>query len=219
VKTVWSIPARLSLLCLALFCASMWAATWAYAGGSWRHPHATSHSFFENYWCDLLREPAHNGKGNALAVRLATLGFAALALALGPFWLELSLLFRDRRRQFVRVAGVLSATATAGVALVPSDRFPVLHGPAVLSAGGLGFACGCICASWAVQNVRRAGAFAALSLLLMAFASVNLVLYVWIAYFHGGESVALPIVQKLATLSLVAWMVAGLRVSANRPKP
>jgi hypothetical protein len=46
-----------------------------------------------------------------------------------------------------------------------------------------------------------------------------LVLYVNVAYCGGVDTVVLPAVQKLATLSLVVWMVAGLYVSADRPKP
>lgn len=211
--------ARASLACLVLFGLSMAGAIWAYAGGSWRHPHAPSHSFFENYWCDLLREPAHNGRPNLQSARLAKLGFAALGLALAPFWLEISRVFVDRRRAFLRIAGVLSAAATALVALVPSDRFPAVHAPAVLTAGGLGFACGCVCTSWALRHFAEVRAFAVASLLLMGAAAVNLTLYVWVAYLGGTDTVVLPAVQKLATLSLAAWLVAGLYVSAGRPKP
>jgi hypothetical protein len=204
---------------LLLFCASMTGAMWSYAGGSWLHPHAAQHSFLENYWCDLLREPAHNGRPNALSVQLATLGFAALAVALGAFWLEFSRVFERARRQFIRFAGVLSAAGTALVALVPSDRFPAVHAPAVLTAGGLGLACGSVCASWALGHFAKAPAFALASLVLVGSAALNLVLYVQVAYLGGSDSVVLPAVQKLATLSLVVWLVAGLQVSAGRPRP
>jgi len=70
------------MFCLALFCIAMVAATWSYGGGSWLHPGAPSHLFWENFWCDLLREPAHNGHPNSRSVLLATLGFGVLAGAL-----------------------------------------------------------------------------------------------------------------------------------------
>jgi hypothetical protein len=219
VKPPWSPLARVSLAGLVLFGISMAGAMWAYAGGSWRHPRAPSHAFFENYWCDLLREPAHNGRPNALSVQLATLGFAALALALGPFWLEFSRIFSDGRRGFLRFAGVLSAAGTAAVALVPSDRCPAVHAPAVLTAGGLGFACGCVCASWALRHFAEVRAFGLASLVLVGAAAANLALYVRVAYCGGTDTVVLPAVQKLATLALVVWLVAGLYVSASRPKP
>jgi hypothetical protein len=191
-----------------------------YAGGSWQHPQASGHLFFENYWCDLLREPAHNGRANARSVALGTVGFVALAGALATFWLESARLLPQRLARFVRVAGPLSALATAVVALVPSDRFPALHAPAVLSAGGLGFICGCLYASWALQHYREQRALALCSLLLLATATLNIALYVNVAYLRGGDSLVLPVAQKVATLALVGWVLAGLlAISANRPKP
>lgn len=202
-----------------MFCASLGLAMYVYAGGSWLHPQAPAHLFFENFWCDLLRDPALNGRSNALSVRLTMLGFVAVALALGTFWLELAERFADWRRGFLRWAGVVSALGTVLVALLPSDRFPHVHAPAVLVAGGLGFVCGCIGAAWALAQRRRAPVFALVSLALMLATGVNLVLYVRDAYFDAPETIALPAAQKVATLALVVWLILGLRSSANRPKP
>jgi hypothetical protein len=215
----WSLRARFAIACLLLFCVSMGAAMASYAGGSWLHPQATSHSFLENFWCDLLREPAHNGLPNAGSVRFGMLGFSALAVALAAFWLEMAGVFADWRRPFLRVAGLLSSVLTALVALVPSDRFPILHAPAVLSAGGLGFACGCVCSAWALRHFETARVFGAASLVLVGAAAVNLALYVWVAYLHGVDTMVLPVAQKVATLALLVWMIAGLSFSAYRPKP
>jgi hypothetical protein len=215
----WSLRARIAIACLLLFCVSMGAGMASYAGGSWSHPQAPSHSFFENFWCDLLREPAHNGLPNGTSVRFGMLGFSALAVALAAFWLEIADLFTDWRRPFLRVAGLLSSLGTAVVALVPSDRFPVLHAPAVLSAGVLGFACGCICSAWALRHFERARVFGMASLVLVSAAAVNLGLYVWVAYLRGVDTVVLPVAQKVATLSLLVWIVSGLSFSAYHPKP
>jgi hypothetical protein len=223
----WSRRSLISLTFLALFCAAMSAAMFSYAGGSWLHPQASSHVFFENFWCDLLREPAHNGLPNARSVRLATIGFVAIAVSLGAFWLEASKLLSARRASFVRVAGIISSVATALVALVPSDRFPGVHPPAVLTAGGLGLLCGCICSAWALSHYKRAPLFALSSLLLVGGATVNLALYIRAIYFTASESIVMPAAQKLATAGLVCWIVAGLsaaqtserQLSANRPKP
>ncbi len=201
----------------------------SYAGGSWLHPHATAHLFWENFWCDLLREPAHNGLPNGRSVALATLAFAAMAGALGPFWLEVSRLLPAGRAGIVRALGSVSSLATALVALLPSDHFPRLHAPAVLTAGGLGFVCGCVCAAWAVSHFRSEPAFGLSSVVLLGAAAVNLVVYVQVAYFRATDTIVLPVAQKLATLALVFWMLAGLRAaqapapsrvfSVNRPKP
>jgi hypothetical protein len=217
----WSRRSLVSLIFLALFCASMTAAMFSYAGGSWLDPHATSHVFFENFWCDLLREPAHNGLPNGRSVRLATIGFVAIAASLGAFWLEASKLLPARLARFVRLAGVVSSVATALVALVPSDRFPAVHPPAVLTAGGLGFVCGCICSAWALSHYRATRVWALSSLVLVGAAGVNLVLYVRAIYFQPSETIVMPAAQKLATISLVCWVVAGLAAArpAQRPSP
>ena len=188
--------------------------TWSYTGGSWLHPRATTHLFWENFWCDLLRQPAHNGLPNERSVLLGTLGFVAVAMSLGAFWLEVARLLPARRKRFVRIAGVVSAAATALVALVPSDRFPGVHPPAVLTAGGLGLACGCICAGFALAHFRRMPVFAASSLVLVAAAGTNLVLYVHAIYFEASETIVLPASQKLATFSLVIWIVSGLAAAS-----
>ena len=211
--------ARLSLVGLAVFCAAMLAGAWLYPGGSWRHPQSDGFSVIENFWCDLLREPAHNGAANRWSVRLGTLGFVALGLALAPFWLEVSRLLPEPRAKLLRVCGVASAAATSLVALVPSDRFPHLHAPVALAAGGLGLFCGVSLARFAFEQRRTWPWLAATSLFLLCAATVNLALYTWVAYFHGPETVLLPAVQKLATVGLLAWMAAALVVSARLPKP
>jgi hypothetical protein len=205
---------RVSLIALGVFCVAMVGAMASYAGGSWLHPHAPTHLFWENFWCDLLREPAHNGLPNTRSVALATLGFVAIAVALGAFWLEAARLLPPRRAGFVRIAGVISSTATAVVALLPSDRFPSIHPPAVLSAGGLGFACGCICSAYALSHARRMPWFALSSLVLVAAATVNLALYVHVAYFEATDTIVLPVAQKVATLALAVWLISGLSVAA-----
>src|SRR5690242_13840138 len=115
----WSLLARISMGCLLVFCVAMVLAMRSYAGGSWLHPHAAGHSFFENFWCDLLREPAHNGCPNGRSVRLAMAGFAALAGAMGSFWWEIAGVLPGRRAGFVRGAGLVSALGTLAVALLP----------------------------------------------------------------------------------------------------
>jgi hypothetical protein len=216
----WPRRAQLSIAALALFVVTLLLAVSAYPGGSWFHPLPSGgFSWLENFWCDLLREPAHGGAPNARAVWLATVAFAWLALSLWPFWLEVSTLLPRRRARFLRVAGPVSALATACVALMPSDRFPLLHAPVVLTAGGLGFVCGCACSAWALTRARQVPVFAAFSAILLVAAAVNLALYVAIVYFDTEDTVALPAVQKLATVALVGWIASGLAASAGRPKP
>jgi len=211
--------AKLSLAALAAFCGALMAAVWCYPGGTFLLHDGHGFSFIENFWCDLLRQPAYNGAGNGCSNRLATVAFSLVALALWPFWWEVSHLLPEERRRLVRALGSVSALATLSVPLLPSDRFPTWHAPAVLLAGGCGFICGISCGHFAVRSRRTVPWFAASSVALLLFASVNLVLYVSVQYLDGPDTVVLPAAQKLATLSLVVWMVTGLRASARLPKP
>lgn len=204
------------MIALGVFCVAMVGAMATYAGGSWLHPQAPAHLFWENFWCDLLREPAHNGLPNRRSVALASVGFVAIAAALAGFWLEVSRLLPARRARFVRVAGVISAAATVVVALVPSDRFPAIHPPAVLTAGILGFTCGCLCSAYALTHARRMPVFAVSSLVLIAAAGTNLAVYVQVAYFTATDTIVLPVAQKVATLALLVWLIAGLAAARQR---
>ena len=189
----WTPRARLSFGALIAFVVTLLIAASQYPGGTWLHPEARGgFSWSESFWCDLLRQPAHNGIANDRAVWLATLAFALVALSLAPFWLEVSRLLPPSRERFVRVAGAISSIATVCVALVPSDRFPRMHAPAVLLAGGLGFACGCVCSAWALQRRREVPIFAGFSAVLLASAGLNLVLYVWVSYGGGPNTAVLP---------------------------
>lgn len=210
--------AKLSLAALAVFAITMVGGALAYPGGSWLYPQTAGFSWAANFWCDLMRRPAHNGAPNPLAPVLGTLAFAALGVALVPFWQEVSRLLPARRAGFVRVAGVVSAVCTALVALLPSDRFPRLHAPVVLTAGILGMICGVLVGAFAIARRRALPLFAACSLFLLAAAMVNLVLFVRAVYFQAAETVVLPVSQKFATLGLIGWMLAGLRASADHPK-
>jgi hypothetical protein len=211
--------AQLSLAALAVSFLSMLAGALVYPGGSWLHEGTVGFSLAENFWCDLMRQPAHNGAPNRWSPWLGTLAFAALGAALVPFWLEVSRLLPQRPARFVRSAGVVSAVSTALVALLPSDRFPHLHPPIVLTAGLLGFACGVLCSGFSLAQRRASPPFAAASVWLLLTASVNIALYVRALYFQASETVWLPVSQKLATLGLIAWMVFGLRASARARPP
>lgn len=210
--------AKLSLTALAASFLLMLAGALAYPGGSWLHPHSVGFSVTENFWCDLMRDPAHNGARSHLSPWLGSLAFSALGVALAPFWLEVARCLPPRSARFVRLAGVSSAVGTALVALLPSDRFPTLHPPIVLVAGISGFCCGLVYTQFVLAARRPFRLFAAASLWLLVTASLNLGLYLRAIYFRASETLWLPVSQKLATVGLVAWMLTGLAASARLPK-
>jgi hypothetical protein len=107
--------------------------------------------------------------------------------------------------------GGLSAALVVGVAWLPSDRFPRLHGAVALSGAAL--AMGCCFASVrarrsgeARRSVRRT-----LGTLALSLSAANAALYAHVAYFGGSEDWLVSATQKLASATVVAWMLSTLR--------
>src|SRR4051794_34863446 len=142
---------------VAAFLAFHVAAAALYPGGTFCDARAPHYEVWGNYVCDVTQPRTPAGADNARAAQLATLAFAAIAVAFVPFWwrvgamiaptplgsAERSLRGRAREpsqgsrrigprsRPAVRALGVLSAAATFVVARVPSARWPWLHVTAV----------------------------------------------------------------------------------------
>jgi hypothetical protein len=210
----WS---RYSWAALTLFVVALALAAWRYPGGSWTELEQAGFVPWRNFWCDLVRSQAINGADNGPSRRAASLGFAALWFALWCFWPVASSLLAASRRVPVRVLGRISAFGLLGMALLPSDAHPVVHGFVALSGGGLGLWCTAVCcaerrAGEARSSLRRLFGAAA-----VVFGASNAVLYVYVAYGAGPETVAQPSVQKLATLAVLLWMASTLgRAAAER---
>jgi hypothetical protein len=206
----------LTLLALLVCCTALAAACWLYPGGSWTELDAHGFSLLRNFWCDLLRSHAINGRDNFWSKQLASLGFAALGLGLWPYWAVAASLLDAGRRGRVRLLGFVSAGCLWLTALLPSDRHPVLHGVVALGGAVLGmlaaFACvGARLPAEARYSLRRISGWAAFSLALL-----NALLYVHVAYAAGTETLLHPSVQKFATAALFLWMLSTVRVVACR---
>jgi len=201
---------------LAVFIGAMLVAITAYPGGSWTLPSSSGFSLARNFWCDLLRSQAINGADNAAAKLWASVAFGALGAALWPYWWVAGSLLAGRIRGLVAGLGTASAACLAAMTLLPSDRFRIVHGVVALGGALLGMA-----AAGASVSVRARGE-ARLSLrrisgaLALLLAACNALLYMHVAYLGGPETVAQPIAQKLATLTLLGWMFVTLRHARAR---
>jgi len=97
------------------------------------------------------------------------------------------------------------------MAALPSDRFPITHGIVALSGGVLGmWAAGASIAA-RTRGEARFGVRRVAGALTLALAAGNALLYVYVAYLRGPETLAQPVVQKLATLLLVIWMLSTVQ--------
>jgi hypothetical protein len=207
--------ARWSWAALLLFLLALALAAWQYPGGSWTAPEQRGFVPWRNFWCDLVRSQAINGSANGASRRAASLAFAALAFALWCFWPVASSLLAPARRVPVRVLGRISTFGLLGMALLPSDAHPVLHGLLALAGGGIGMLCGAFCCverlvDEARHSLRRVSGGAA-----VFFGAANAALYLYVAYGGGQETIAQPSVQKLATVALLVWMSSTLTRAAR----
>ncbi len=199
-------PRVLATLCLAAnvaFVAGVVFAMTRYPGGTWFDPGAAGHDFWRNFLCDLLHYEGLDGRPNpgataALAGMVA--GIAALGIAL---WLVPALSTRPGAR-LARWLGSFAAAGVLAVPLLPSDRFPVLHGVAVVVTGVPVF----VAAIAGLSALRARRWLALIGAALILAAGLDFSLYVWDQFLGGELLTAAPALQRVATLLLVAFTSA-----------
>ena len=191
---------------LALFVLLLGLAVAAYPGGSQADAGAERFSLLRNYWCDLFRGVAPNGVPSERAPLLARFAFLAIAAVLPGFWWRASRrLDGQRNRLAVLACGLASAAGVAVFALVAGDDYGLLHAAITCGTGGLGLVAAALVLRADLPLHRPGSAAHAWGLALVVTASVNIVVYAALL-LRGGDSAALPVVQKLATIAVLGWM-------------
>jgi hypothetical protein len=205
-----------TLLGLGVFGLALAVACGLYAGGNWSDLQAQGFSLEHNFWCDLIRVRAINGADNLWSRRWSSIAFAALGLALFCFWRPAGSLLLASRGRRILLLGRTSTLGLYGMALFPSDRAQVLHGVVALVAGAFGAIATALAIRPVLPGEPRASLRRLTGLGLLLSAACNAALYVAGAYASAPQPVAEPVVQKLATASLLAWMLATLRAVRQR---
>jgi len=207
------------------------AAALAYPGGTWEDPSTVGHSFFFNYYCDLMRPTALNGQPNPLGARLAELGQLVFALALGPFFFVAPAIFEMRpisgrplsgpgpsarrdaiaspltsgRRlgRAVRVLGAVACVAGVGVVFMPSWRFgQTVHGIMLLLCG-LPAIAALVCV---MVGTWRVPALRALAAALVVTMIATLAIFVRQMAIGVESSPGLAPLQRIDFGLALAWM-------------
>ncbi len=198
--------------CVVGFAGLMVPAMCLYPGGTWWDSTTRGYRFWENFLCDLEWRVALNGQPNQGASHLAQAAMLILTTAFIPFWLSVTRLFdRPRLAILVRSFGLASVVGIIAVVLMPSDRFGVLHGIAVVVAGlpGLG-AAGLATAGLLLGEPRpRTAGWTGASMLV--FALTDFALYVSHLIAHTEGTWLAAAAQKIALLLLLAWMIVVAR--------
>jgi hypothetical protein len=191
-----------------------------YPGGTWWDPTTVGYRFWQNYLCDLEWRVALDGRDNALGSHFAQWALLTLVAGLAPFWACVALLFdvRPRLGRVVRALGFVAIAGTVAVAFMPSERFPFLHGLAVIGSGVPGLAA-CGLAAWGLAaEGPRPRVEGWLGWAVLAVSLVDLGLYA-VHWASGDEATPLlPAIQKVGLLLLLAWM-SGVALRVMRTPP
>ena len=183
----------------------------AYPGGTHFNRHSEGYAFWSNFWCDALRNPAINGAANARGARLATLSLWILSSGLIPFWGVAATVCAGKQRRLgflILLLGVVAMLGMMGVTLLPSSRYPALHGSLVLVAGPPGILATALCVWAGLASPRVSRWVSGLGILALVLALGNFVQYARQFWFGVESWPLLPALQKVATALFLAWVCA-----------
>jgi hypothetical protein len=180
-----------------------------YPGGNVFDPHAAHHSFCLNFLCDLTGAQSASGAPNAGSPS-ARAAIVSLAIALGAFWLILPSRLAARSRgarvtgAVIRVAGALSALGLLAVPLADGAA----HAIAVYAAAGPGLVAS-VTAFVALVRCSRDVVLLLPASSAIAAGAIDSVLYARRVLDHFVSCPpALPALQRVAGLLMLAWMAA-----------
>jgi len=216
--------ARLVIVCMLAFVICIAIAMGVYPGGTWRNTRHAGHDFWQNYLCDLLHDPALNHQTNTLGSHLATWGMLSFVVGLTVFWslAPASLCCHAAWARLVRALGVFGTPLVSTVALLPSDHFPRLHTAAVTLGGLPAVAALVVFAAAAAFDKHFPQGLRLLTVGVATLVVVCLSLYVREAVFRAPPLWALPVLERLATMAAVIWVLVSLPrnpplEASNRP--
>ena len=184
-----------------------------YPGGTWWNENAVGHSFWQNFLCDLLRNPALNHRSNMLGAALTKVGMLGIVAALSLNWWGASrwLCCHPTLGKAVRALGAVGTPLVATVPMFPSDAFPRLHTAAV-TLGGLPAMLALLVFTVSVFfEAHCPNWLRTLTGLLTALSIVCMGLYVRESVFAAPSLRILPVLERLATLTVVVWILELLR--------
>jgi len=171
-----------------------------YPGGTWMDRTTAGHSFWGNFLCDIARTPALDGRPNPGAPWGRAAEWSLVVALFVFFWIAPALVASPRRRRAIRILG---AVAALGLMLVPvTER--VAHAVALIAGAGPGFAAAVLL----ILGLRPRPVLAVLGLAALGFSVLELVLYLVFrdGFFGAPLPPAVPAVQRLAVIAVIAWM-------------
>jgi hypothetical protein len=181
----------------------------AYPGGTHFNHTAVGHDFWLNTMCDVARSVALDGSPNNLGAWLSRAAMTLFALGLGVHFVGVSLLFvsRDWLARLVRALGVISVPFAVAVVHLPTDRFGKLHGAAIVCAGTLGLSAALLTIG-GLRGVKGVPWAFRTGLAALGVAAADFVLYVRELATGGAAQMAVPVLERLASVGVLLWMAS-----------
>jgi hypothetical protein len=191
-----------------------------YPGGNHFDHQAVGHDFWKNALCDVARSTAVGGAPNAIGASLARTAMSIMAVGIGAlFWLMPERFpSRVRLGAFVRWLGALTVPAAVAVVLLPSDRFGFLHGVAIVIAGLPGLSAGLVATVGLVRARRGSRVVPILAITTLLVASACFGIYVDELVTGGPPRLAVPVLERIAALLLIGWMISASALPPGQPR-
>lgn len=179
-----------------------------YPGGTWFDRQAPGYDLLRNFVCDLTQPIALDGRPNAVGSAFGKASMFAFDVGLALTFLGALHLGRPTPRLsvVVRVMAAVSFVGISAVPLLPSLVFGHLHTVAVSIGAAAGLVAGAFSVAVQLRSPYRRVARLGLAMFAAAFADAGL--YAW-SIAAGTTPLALPMLQRLALLLILAWMTAG----------
>ena len=207
-------------LCMLIFVLAIALAIGAYPGGTWWDRDRIGHSFWQNFLCDLLHNPALNHSPNRFGSQMATLGMLVFVVGLCVFWSIAGRLFccLPRLSKLITIIGAIGTPLVAAVPLQPSNRFPRLH-TASVTLGGLPaiLALVSICLGFYFEpHISRMVRAATSGFAVLVLTCLGL--YTREAVLGGASLRILPILERIASIATILWVLTLTRTVELRRK-
>ncbi len=212
-----------------IFVITLVVAASLYPGGTWADRSTVGHSFFGNYLCDLMQHRALNGEPAELGSLLARIGSVAMFAALASFFLQVARLEETRslRGRITVRAGLFAALVSCSVPLLTSDRFRTAHVIAVVASFLPAFVATVAGFGICLRSPRSTRLIKGAALVAVIAGGIDGFLY---AFAYGAFAIdlrppgdvrrlindLLPLLQRIATLGLLAWVLAMTLRTARR---
>lgn len=203
---------------LVFFLVCIGVAIKLYPGGTWFDRRAEGHSFAKNFLCDLMQTRALNGVDAPVGSMLARIGSFVMFVALSSFYFQIANFESpvSRGGRIARNAGLLTCVLGCSVPFVTSDQFRHAHVIAVVGTfipclvAAIAAFVVCLRAPHVSRWLRAA------ALVTLGSGAVDGLGYAYDYLPAIGVDVAqprmlpfaLPLLQRVATLGLIVWMVA-----------